>query len=96
MEEQNIPETGVKQDVIDRKAAWLERMFDRLFEAILRNPFAALLVLAVAGLFYQQGIINDVNALRLADKDKSNQDMINEVRRSVKAEIPKQMAPLQS
>lgn len=91
MEEIKTPQE-CKQDMIDRKGAWLERMFDRLFAAILKNPFAALLVLAVAGLFYQQGVINHINELRLSDKDKSNQEMVNEVRRTV----DHQMAPIQA
>lgn len=91
MEENQTPET-VKQDVIDRKAALLERIFDKLFSAVKENVFATLLVLAIIVIFWQQSTINDITALRLAEKDKSKEEMINEVRRTVE----RQLVPIQA
>ena len=95
MEENQTPET-VKQDVIDRKAALLERIFDKLFSAVKENVFATLLVLAIIVIFWQQSTINDITALRLAEKDKSKEEMINEVRRNVERELAKQLVPIQA
>lgn len=79
--------------MFDRKAAWIERMFDRLFTAIQKNPFAALLVLSVALNLWQYNINNEVNRLRIADITSFNERIVIEVRKGVQSELPKQLAP---
>lgn len=86
MEEIQVAE---KQDMLDRKAAWIERMFERLFSAIQKDVKGTLLVLSVGLNFY---IVN----LYVNLQQTTKQEMIAEVRRSVRAEIPKQMAPIQA
>lgn len=93
MEENIIPE---KQDMLDRKGAWIERMFDRLFTAIQKNHLATILILSLGLNFYQYTLKNEVDALRLAEYVKSKEEMILEVRRSVQRELPKQLAPYQA
>lgn len=93
MEENIIPE---KQDMIDRKGAWIERMFDRLFTAMQRNMTATVLILSLGLNFYQYTLKNEVDALRLAEYARSKEEMILEVRRSVQRELPKQLAPYQA
>ena len=78
MEENKIP--GGKQDMIDRKGAWIERMFDRLYIAVVKNPWAALLVLSIGLNFY---VINLLIKTVISSKD----EMVTEVRRSVKTEF---------
>ena len=85
-----------KEDVIDRKGAWIERMFDRLFLAIKENPFATLLVLSVGLNFMLISMNSDLQQARLDDEKKSNQEMIDEVRRSVQRETTKQIAPIKA
>jgi hypothetical protein len=85
-----------KEDVIDRKGAWIERMFDRLFLAIKENPFATLLVLSVGLNFMLISMNSDLQQARLDDEKKSNQEMIDEVRRSVQKETTKQIAPIKA
>jgi hypothetical protein len=60
-------EIETKQDMIDRKAAWLERMFDRLFIAVQQNPFATMLILSVGLNFWQYNVINEMNRLRIQE-----------------------------
>lgn len=93
MEEKEVPEEGKKQDMIDRKAAWLERMFDRLFAAVGKDPKAALLVLSIALNFWMFSIIMDLNRLRIADIASLNEKINEAVEKSVKHELPKQLAP---
>jgi len=93
MEEKEIPALGNKQDMVDRKAAWVERMFDKLFAAIEKDPKAALLVLSVALNFWMFSIITDLNKLRIADITMLNEKINVAVERSVKNELPKQLAP---
>lgn len=96
MEEPNIPDAGAKQDVIDRKAAWIERMFTMLFAAIQKNLLGTILILSLFLNFYQYNLKNDLDAQRLADAAQSKEEMINEVRRSVRQELPRQIAPIQA
>ncbi len=92
-EENNTPG---KQDMVDRKAAWIERMFDRLFAAIQKNPFAALLVISVGLNVWVIKMNSDLQQARLNDNALSKKEMIDEVRRSVQRELPKQMVPIQA
>lgn len=84
------------EDVIDRKGAWIERMFDRLFIAIKENPFATLLVLSVGLNFMLINMNSNLQQARLDDEKKSNKEMIDEVRRSVERETTKQIAPIKA
>ncbi|WP_158797685.1 hypothetical protein [Pedobacter sp. L105] len=93
MEEKEIPGLGNNQDMVDRKAAWVERMFDKLFAAIEKDPKAALLVLSVVLNFWMFSIITDLNKLRIADITLLNEKINIAVERSVKNELPKQLAP---
>lgn len=92
MEENQTP----KQDMVDRKAAWIERMFDRLFAAIQKNPLATLLVISVGLNVWVIKMNSDLQQARLNDNALSKKEMIDEVRRSVQRELPKQMVPLQA
>ncbi len=96
MQEQESPVAKAKQDMVDRKAAWIERMFDRLFAAIQKNPFATIAVLSLSMNIWQFSINNHINELRLSDKDKSNADIVAEVRRTVDRELPKKLAPYEA
>jgi hypothetical protein len=88
--------TPTKQDMVDRKGAWIERMFDRLFAAILKSPYATLLVLSVILNYILIDMVIDEKQARLDDKTVSNKEMIDEVRRSVQRELPKQMETIQA
>lgn len=88
MEENQPPDEGT-QDMVDRKAAWLERMFDRLFGAVQKDTKGTIMILSIALNFY---VIN----LYLKLTASSKAEMIQEVRRSVRQELPKQMAPIQA
>jgi uncharacterized protein YoxC len=87
MEENPMPER--KQDVIDRKGAWLERMFDRLFGAIQKDTKGTIMILSIALNFYVVNLYLDTVA-------SSKDEMIAEVRSSVKRETAKQLAPVQA
>lgn len=81
-----------KEDVIDRKGAWIERMFDRLFLAIKENPFATLLVLSVGLNIMLINMNSGLQEARLSDEKTANREMIDEVRRSV----ARQIAPIKA
>lgn len=86
-------EIETKQDMIDRKAAWLERMFDRLFIAVQQNPFATMLILSVGLNFWQYNVINEMNRLRIQDITMLNEKINIAVAKGVERELPKQLAP---
>ncbi|RZJ91831.1 MAG: hypothetical protein EOO20_03975 [Chryseobacterium sp.] len=85
-----------KEDVIDRKGAWIERMFDRLFSAITQNPWATLLVLSVGLnlLQYQEAKDKD-NAWR-KDITSLNEKINQAVEKRVEFETTKQIAPIKA
>lgn len=93
MEENIIPE---KQDMLDRKGAWIERMFDRLFTAVQKNPFATLLILSIGLNFWQYNINNEMNRLRIQDITLLNEKINVAVAAGVQRELPKQLAPYQA
>lgn len=72
-----------KQDMIDRKGAWIERMFDRLFSAIQKDTKGTIMILSVALNFYLAHLYIKLNAT-------TKEEMIKEVRNSVQ----RQVAPL--
>lgn len=82
-----------KQDMIDRKGAWIERMFDRLFSAIQSNPFATLLILSI-GLNYMQFADNrEMTRLRIEDISSLNEKINTAVYKNLQKELPIQLAP---
>lgn len=85
--------SDVIQDSIDRKAAWLERMFDRLFLAVQQNPYATMLILSVGLNFWQYNINNEMNSLRIQDITMLNEKINVAVATGVQRELPKQLAP---
>lgn len=87
MEENQTPPN--KQDMVDRKAAWIERMFDRLFTAIQKDVKGTLLILSVGFNFYLANLYIDLNK-------SSKEEMISEVRKSARVEVSKQLAPIQA
>jgi diacylglycerol kinase len=87
---------GEKQDVIDRKAAWIERAFDKLFAAVQQNVFATLLVLAVGVIFWQQGTINKLNELRIADITTLNEKINAAVEKRVDDKLTEKLAPYEA
>ncbi|WP_285011183.1 hypothetical protein [Pedobacter faecalis] len=84
------------QDVIDRKGAWFERMFDRLFLAIKENPYGTIAIVSVLINVWLLNIIIEGYQDRLNDNRASKDEMISEVRNSVRREIPKQMEPIKA
>lgn len=84
------------QDLIDRKGAWVERMFDRLFLAIKENPFATLLVLSVGLNFMLINMNTTLQEARLTDSKASKKEIIDEVRNSVERETTRQLAPIKA
>lgn len=92
MEEIQNPPTET-QDMLDRKAAWIERMFDRLFIAVQQNPFATMLLLSVAMNFWQYSALNEMNRLRIKDITSLNEKINLAVAKGVQQELPKQLAP---
>ena len=82
-----------KQDLIDRKTAWIERMFDRLFMAVQQNPFATMLILSVGLNFWQYNINNEMNRLRIQDITMLNEKINMAVVTGVQRELPRQLAP---
>lgn len=95
MEENQVPEEG-KQDMVDRKAAWIERAFDKLFAAVQQNVFATLLVLALIVIFWQQSAINELNKLRIADITSLNEKINAAVEKSVDKKLPEHLAPYEA
>lgn len=85
-----------KQDLVDRKAAWIERMFDRIFIAVQKNPFATLLILSIGLNFWQYNINNEMNRLRIQDITLLNEKINVAVAAGVQRELPKQLAPYQA
>lgn len=93
MEENQTPG---KQDMVDRKAAWIERMFDRLFLAFQKDLKGALLIIAIGVIIWQQYAIIGEKQARLDDNKVSKKEMIDEVRRNMEIELPKRIAPIQA
>lgn len=85
-----------KQDMVDRKAAWIERMFDRLFLAFQKDLKGALLIIAIGVIIWQQYAIIGEKQARLDDNKVSKKEMIDEVRRNMEIELPKRIAPIQA
>ncbi len=89
----HIKNPDPNQDLIDRKTAWIERMFDRLFMAVQQNPFATMLILSVGLNFWQYNINNEMNRLRIQDITLLNEKINMAVVTGVQRELPKQLAP---
>lgn len=96
MEENQSPVPGSKQDMIDRKGAWIERMFDRLFGAIQKNVQGTILILSVALNFWQFSINNDLQQLRIADITTLNEKINKAVEQRVNSKVTEQMLPIQA
>ncbi|WP_316743827.1 hypothetical protein [Pedobacter antarcticus] len=96
MEEEESPVAKAKQDMVDRKAAWIERMFDRLFAAVGANPTAALLVLSLGMNFWQFNIGAEKDRLRIQDITSLNEKINLAVEKSVERELPKKLAPYEA
>jgi len=82
------------QDIIDRKGAWIERMFDRLFIAIKENTTGAILVVSVFFNIWQFNIGASKDQRWQDDITKLNDKINLAVEKSVQREIPKQLAPI--
>jgi hypothetical protein len=85
-----------KRDMIDRKGAWIERMFDRLFAAIGSNPTAAFCVLSFGLNIWQFNINTQINELRLSDNDKANDKINAAVEKYVNRMLPEKLAPYEA
>lgn len=96
MQEQESPVAKARQDMVDRKAAWIERMFDKLFSAIGANPTAAILVISAGLNVWQFSINNDLNKLRIQDITNLNEKINAAVEKSVERELPKKLAPYEA
>ncbi|SMC53459.1 hypothetical protein [Pedobacter nyackensis] len=92
MEENQTP----KQDMVDRKAAWIERMFDKLYAATIKNPYGALLVVSVLMNIWQFNIAANKDVRWQEDITKLNDKINAAVERSVQRELPKQMVTIQA
>lgn len=75
------------QDIIDRKAAWMERMFDKLFFALQLNPYATMLILSVGLNFWQYSINNEMNQLRIKDITMLNEKINVAIEKGVQTEL---------
>lgn len=93
MEPMHTNNPDPNQDLIDRKTAWIERMFDRLFMAVQQNPFATMLILSVGLNFWQYNINNEMNRLRIQDITMLNEKINMAVVTGVQRELPRQLAP---
>jgi len=89
-------EDNQKQDMVDRKAAWIERIFDKLYTATIKNPYGALLVVSVMMNIWQFNINANKDVMWREDITKLNDKINAAVERSVQRELPKQMAPIQA
>lgn len=67
-------------------------MFDRLFSAVMKNPYGALLVVSVFINVWLIKMNSELQQARLNDNASSKKEMIDEVRRSV----GRQIAPIQA
>ncbi|KIO75195.1 hypothetical protein TH53_21940 [Pedobacter lusitanus] len=92
MEELQNPQAET-QDMIDRKAAWIERMFDRLFSAVQKNPFATMLILSVVLNFWQYNVVNEMNRLRIADITLLNEKINRAVEKGGQLDLSGQLTP---
>lgn len=92
MEENQTP----KQDMVDRKAAWIERIFDKLYAATIKNPYGALLVVSVLMNIWQFNINANKDVRWQEDITKLNDKINAAVERSVQRELPKQMVTIQA
>ena len=94
MSEEN--QTSGKQDMVDRKAAWVEKIFKMLFAAVKENPAAALLVLSILLNFWQFSINNEINQLRIQDITSLNEKINKAVEARVDAKVSEKMVPIQA
>ena len=92
MEENQTP----KQDMVDRKAAWIERMFDRLFAAIQKDTKVAIIVVLVGVVIWQQIISNKKDERWIADITKLNDKINAAVERSVERQLDIKMIPIEA
>src|SRR4051812_48985533 len=95
-EHHHIIMAGEQQDIIDRKAAWVERAFDKLFSGIKENPLATLLVLSVGLNIMLMNMNSNLQEARLNDNQASKKEILDEVRNSVQRETTKQLAPIKA
>ncbi len=92
--EENL--TPNKQDMVDRKAAWIEKMFKLLFSSIQNDLKGTFLVLAVIVIIWQQITINTLNTLRIQDITSLNEKINAAVEKRVESKVSEQMVPLQA
>lgn len=85
-----------KEDALDRKGAWIERMFDKLFSAMTQNPWATLLVLSVGLNFMQYSEAKDKDDKWRADITALNEKINAAVEYRVEKETTKQLQPIQA
>lgn len=88
--------TPNKQDMVDRKAAWIEKMFKLLFSSIQNDLKGTFLVLAVIVIIWQQITINTLNTLRIQDITSLNEKINAAVEKRVESKVSEQMVPLQA
>jgi len=96
MAEELEPAEPGKQDMIDRKAAWIERMFDRLFGAIQKNPYATIAVISIAMNIWQFNIGTDKDAARILDITQLNEKVNKAIEARVEQKVSEKMAPIQA
>lgn len=94
MSEEN--QTPGKQDMVDRKAAWVERMFDRLFAAIQKNPYATIAVISVGMNIWQFNIGTDKDRLRIQDITTLNEKVNMAIEKRVDEKVSEKMVPIQA
>lgn len=83
-----------KSDLIDRKGAWIERMFDRVFAAIKENPYATLLVLSVALNFMQYREAKQSFKDWQNDTKALNEKINIAIEKSVERQLGEKMEPI--
>lgn len=84
------------QDALDRKGAWIERMFDRLFAAIKESPIGTIAIISVIMNIWQYSIGVDKDAARIADIQSLNEKINAAVEKRVEAKVAEKIAPIQA
>jgi len=85
-----------KLDALDRKGAWVERMFDRVFKAAREDTKATIIVVLLGWIIWQQITINEANRLRIADITALNEKINLATEKSVERKLNEKLAPIQA
>ena len=85
-----------KQDALDRKGAFIERMFDKLFAAIREDVKGTIIIVCIGVIIWQQTVITEANTLRIADITNLNEKINAATEKSVERKLTEKLAPIQA